>query len=129
MSKIYQEFYCAKSGEGCGGYIMVKINVAINGVVTVICPKCKHRHSRVIEDGHVRECFTSPKYVGQTRYTKTGDEQEIIPTMAAYSATPRTKLYLEGKGKERDCPIVKDKTDLGSVELKASWIEKFGGKV
>lgn len=127
--KVWQEFYCAKSGGGCGGYIMVKLNMAISGTVKVICPKCKHEHSRVIEEGHLKENFSSKKYTG-SRYDKT--DQELIPTMAAYSETPKTTAYLtkkkiEGDSEERTCPIVKDPAkDIGDQILRQSWVERHG---
>lgn len=129
--KVWQEFYCAKSGGGCGGYIMVKLNMAINGTVKVICPKCKHSHGRVIEEGHLKENFSSSRYTGGRN---DNTDQEIIPTMAAYSETPRTTAYLttakiEGDRAERTCPIVKDPTtDIGNQFLRQSWVEKHGAK-
>lgn len=51
MSRVVQEFYCTTSGGGCGGYILVKLNTAINGVVEIICPNCKHAHQRYIKNG------------------------------------------------------------------------------
>lgn len=130
--KVWQEFYCAESGGGCGGYVMVKLNMAISGVVKVICPNCKHEHGRVIENGHLKENFSSKLYTGKSRNDKT--DQEIIPTMAAFSWTPRTTLYLQTKFNknsshvdERVCPIVQDpQRDIGSQFLRESWIAKHG---
>lgn len=41
MSRVVQEFYCTKSGGGCGGYFMIKMNMGLNGVHKIICPNCK----------------------------------------------------------------------------------------
>jgi hypothetical protein len=80
-SKILQEFYCASSGGGCGGYITFKINMALEGTVEMVCPKCKHKHQRIIDRGEIKE---------QGRYDS-NPVQEIHTTMAAWHKTPITK--------------------------------------
>lgn len=79
--KICQEFYCRSSGGGCGGYILVRLNPHINGVVEVVCPKCSHKHQRNIVDGVIKE---------QGRHTGS-PTQEITPTMASWSEKSRMK--------------------------------------
>ena len=79
--KIWQEFYCREYGGGCGGYILVKLNPAINGTVKVVCPKCGHDHQRQIKNGEI---------IGDKRYDKHPVE-EIHPTLAAWSQEPRSR--------------------------------------
>lgn len=139
--KVYQEFYCAKSGGGCGGYILVKVNMAINGVIKVICPKCKHEHGRIVQNGHIVESWAGQSHL-KSRNDKT--EQELIPTMAAYSLVPRTASYLKDIDKvqpakkakngfedrhgdaERNCPVIKEAVDMGDPVLRESWLQKIG---
>ena len=115
MSKVWQEWYCTKSGGGCGGYILVKLNTAINGVVTMVCPKCGHKHFRTIKDGQIYE---------QGRFSSESKE-EICPTMAAWSKKPHTKVMKKNAGsfKERDGVVITEASCL----LQQSWFEKFGG--
>lgn len=129
--KVWQEFYCAISGGGCGGYIMVRINMAINGVVKVICPNCKHSHGRIIEKGHIRESWS-----GQSHSLGRNDssDQEIVPTMAAFSKKPQTMTYLTKEKSsygthERTCPIVNDPNkDIADALVRQSWAERHGVK-
>lgn len=79
MSRIYQEFYCASSGGGCGGYVTVRLNMAINGVVEIICPKCSHKHQRKIKNGVLTD---------GGRYSSCVT-QEIIPVLAAWHRKAR----------------------------------------
>ncbi len=55
MDRVKEEFYCATSGGGCGGYMVFPLNKALNGVVEVVCPKCKHKHRRMIKNGVLTE--------------------------------------------------------------------------
>lgn len=114
MARVQQEWYCTKSGGGCGGYIVCKINIAINGIVEMVCPKCGHKHRRNIKDGVIME---------ELRFSKS-PTQEICPTMAAYSNNPRLKATQEAAGtdKERDGVVITE----GCKFLKESWFEKFG---
>jgi hypothetical protein len=113
MGRIHQEWFCTVSGGGCGGYILCKINCAINGVVEMVCPKCGHKHQRSIKDGVITE---------QSRHT-TSPTQEICPTMAAWSEKPRLQASqnIKGTNKEREGILV-SQTDF-IQELKS---ERFG---
>lgn len=75
MSRVVQEFYCATSGGGCGGFIVFPLNIAIDGVVEVVCPKCNHKHQRKIKDGVLTD---------DGRYDSSVT-QEVTPTLAAWS--------------------------------------------
>lgn len=108
--KVFQEFYCATSGGGCGGYVVVKLNIAINGVVEVICPKCSHKHQRCIKDGVLKE---------QGRYNS-NPAQTIEPTIAAWSEEPKCNH----EGNERDAAVPKQKRDFLNERL----FELYGAK-
>jgi hypothetical protein len=115
--KIPQEWYCTKSGGGCGGYILVPINEQINGVVEMVCPKCGHKHQRCIENGVIKE---------NGRFT-CSPTQEICPTMAAWSDKPFTKAMKDraGKAAERDGVVVTAQSDF----LRQSWFDFFAAKL
>jgi len=119
-NKVWQEWYCTKSGGGCGGYILVRLNMAINGIVEMVCPKCGHKHQRCIEDGQIKE---------QGRHNGS-PTQEITPVMAAWSETPRTKAFDPNERNdhrgERDGAIIKSQADL---ILRESWIDRHAGKL
>lgn len=111
MERIYQEWYCTISGGGCGGYILCKINIEINGIVEMVCPKCGHKHQRAIDNGVIKE-------QGRARGNPT---QEICPTMAAWSKKPRLKATKKAEN-ERDGVVAQTAEDF----LKESWFERFG---
>jgi hypothetical protein len=113
--RIFQEWYCTKSGGGCGGYIVCKINIAINGIVEMVCPNCGHKHQRVIEDGIIKE---QGRHSGKPT-------QEICPTKAAWSKKARLVSMQKNAGthNERDGVVPKSDNDF----LQESWREKFGG--
>ena len=50
-----KKFTAQKSGGGCGGFVLVKLNMSLNMRAEIVCPKCKHKHIRHIIDGEVRE--------------------------------------------------------------------------
>lgn len=96
--RIAQEFYCAKSGGGCGGFIGVTINVNLNHVVEVVCPKCGHKHQRRIKDGVLTDL---------DRYINNPTE-ELCPTPAAWSKKPRqpeSKKRID-TSKEREAVVI-----------------------
>lgn len=122
--RVAQEFYCATSGGGCGGYIVFPLNIAINGVVEVMCPKCSHKHQRAIKDGILTENGRwSEKVV-----------QEITPTLAAWSQTTR---YLEsthraGSCREREAVVIDENVikddSIARAFLNDRWFEIHGDK-
>ena len=98
--KVQQEFYCASSGGGCGGYFRVKLNMAIEGTVEVVCPNCGHKHQRVIDKGVIKE---------QGRYDKQ-PSQEIHTVISAYSKKPITQTMKDAKLDIRDGVVIEAKT-------------------
>ena len=120
MAGIYQEFYCAKSGGGCGGFITVRLNMAINGVVEIICPKCSHKHQRKIKGGVLTD---------DGRY-ETKVKQEIIPVLAAWSKKakhPESKKRVN-TSKEREAVVIED-DPIAREFLKDREFEIFGSQV
>ncbi len=104
MARIAQEFYCASSGGGCGGFMIFPLNMAINGVVEIVCPKCGHKHQRMIKDGVLTD---DGRY--HTKVT-----QEITPTPAAWhkkAQHPESKKRV-GSNREREAVVI----DPGKIE-------------
>lgn len=120
MAKVWQEFYCTKAGGGCGGYFMIKLNMALDHKVEIVCPKCQHKHRRSIENGKILE---SGRYDGTPL-------EEICPTISAYSEKPQTLAFQAGTtpAKERDGAVVTSANDLAAnAALRERWAERFGG--
>jgi len=122
--RIAQEFYCATSGGGCGGFMVFPLNMAINGVVEVVCPKCHHKHQRAIKDGVLTE---------NGRWSSNA-VQEVNPTPVAWSQTAR---HLEstrraGGYQEREAVVIEEdvvKDDpLARAFLNDRWFEIHGNK-
>lgn len=117
--KVYQEFYCASSGGGCGGYITVRLNMAINGVVEVVCPKCQHKHQRRIKDGVLTD---------DGRYSQS-PTQELCPTIAAWSKKPKHPESKRGfsSSNEREAQVIEENPQSRAF-LKDRVFEIFGGR-
>ena len=130
MASVYQEIHCTTSGQGCGGYILVKINVDLNRRITLVCPKCQHKHRRNVRNGQIIE---EGRHAG-------GSEEELYPTLAAWSETPRTKCMqqvIEKKqyDKERDGVVIKKSddfisppADIAQAIVRESFVDRFLGK-
>ncbi len=113
--RVIQEFYCARSGSGCGGYIIVPLNMSLNGVVEIVCPKCGHKHQRNIKEGVLTE---------QGRYIS-NPTQEICPTIAAWHEEPHhpDSKKRAGGSEEREAVV------LGEDFLANRWFELYGDRV
>ena len=86
-----EEFYCNE----CQGYFIVRLNLALDHEVEIVCPQCKHKHRRCIKDGHIFE-------VGRFN---TESKEEIMPTIATYSKEPHSKAMQDAHkshGSRRD---------------------------
>jgi hypothetical protein len=106
--RVWQEFYC-NDCKG-GGYIRVKINMALTMKIMVVCPMCGAKHSRVVENGKIKEYFTGRR--------NSSHKEEIKPTKAAWSKTPRHKTRVDARnGNVIDSP------------LNERWFELYGDKV
>ncbi len=111
--KIFQEFYCAKSGGGCGGYVTIPLNIAINGIVEIVCPKCGHKHQRKIKDGVLTD---------DGRYSSKVT-QEIIPTLAAWhkkAKHPESRKRVD-TDRERKAVIIEDNPEARSFLLERRY--------
>jgi hypothetical protein len=112
--KVWQEFHCHRC-PGDGNYIMVRLNMAINYSVAIVCPYCKARHERNIKDGVILD------YVKQNNY-----KEEICPPKSACSKTPRTAKMK--KARIRDGAVIKKAEDIiRDNTMQELWIERFGG--
>ena len=114
MARIFQEFYCAKSGGGCGGYITVQLNMALNCVVEIVCPKCGHKHQRGIKKGVLTD---------DGRHDSKPLE-EICPTIAAWSKEARHPESVKRTGSwqnEREAVV------MGEDFLRDREFELWGG--
>jgi hypothetical protein len=115
MDRVWQEFYCGN----CNGYILVRLNMAINHVVEVVCPNCGHKHLRNIVKGVILE---------NGRHGS-NHKEEICPPKSAYSKTPHTK-----KVPSRDGTVIKKESDLDRANpaskaiIEERWFEIFGGR-
>jgi len=122
--KVFQEFYCTLSGGGCGKYFTVKLNLAINHNVIMVCPNCGHEHTRCIENGVIKE---------RGRFSGSPAEHILSPK-SSISDKPLTQLMEKNAGKqnERDGVVITADTPLRSAAadaiVKESWFSRFGGK-
>lgn len=120
MDKITQEFYC----NDCDGYFRVKLNMALNRRVEIVCPNCKHHHPRGIKDGRIVEAY-SPR---------DASTEEICPPKSAYS---KESIAIKMMKNARDGVVIACKEDLrkeGSTRnpqtdamLRELWLEFHGG--
>lgn len=119
MSRVIQEFYCTKSGGGCGGYFMIKMNMALNGIHKIVCPNCKHEHQRRIEQGKIFE---------DRRYSDKPVD-EIYASKSTFSLTPKTLQMKDRAGKfnERDSVVVNSREDLPKDI--SHWVDTFGDRI
>jgi len=95
--RITQEFYC---GE-CSGYFLVRLNMELNSVVMIRCPKCSHLHQRCINDGQIFE---------KGRH-QTSVKENIRTTMATYSKEPHTVKMQEAQKKNKHSTYCADRRD------------------
>lgn len=98
---------------------MVKLNMALDHRVEVVCPKCQHRHRRNIKNGQIVE---DGRWAGAF-------VEEIMPPISAYSEEPKT-VHMKNKTSrtERDAAVVQSAQDLiDGVVLWQRWCDRFGG--
>lgn len=48
-----QELYC----HGCNGYVQFSLDISLNGIHTLNCPKCGHEHTRQVIDGKIGDAM------------------------------------------------------------------------
>lgn len=116
--KVFQEFYC---GE-CKGYFTVKLNMALNQIVEIVCPNpnCKHKHKRSIQNGII---FENGREGGSSI-------EEIRPPFSSYSKEAKTeKMKSLSSYCKRDGVVIKDSNIIADSFLKERWFELYGGKI
>jgi len=52
MAREPYVFYCE---GGCKAYVLVKLDIDLEGEHVIICPSCKHHHYRTIKKGEITE--------------------------------------------------------------------------
>ena len=120
--RVWQEFYCNTSGGGCGGYVLVKLNMALNRCVTVVCPKCQHNHQRAIVNGELHE---------NGRFA-TNSKEEIHPPLSAWSEKSLISEKLRQANSDRDAvnlEKLRPEELQAAMILRQSWIERHAGKL
>lgn len=80
IERVLQEFYC----NDCDGYIVIKLNMAINRRIDLHCPNCNRRHPRVVDNGQIFER-------GGSNTAVSGEVEVIRPMKSAYSKAPLTQ--------------------------------------
>jgi hypothetical protein len=125
--RVWQEIHCTKSGGGCGGFILLKLNIGLdNHRVEVTCPKCGHKHIRLIHQGMVTE---KGRFSSDTL-------EELCPPLSAWSQEPRS-LEMKQQRKvagfnERDGVAVKELEGdemIAQQILRESWASRVLGKL
>ena len=113
------EFYCTASGGGCGGYFRLPINIKIDGVVEIVCPKCEHKHQRTIKKGEITD---------DHRWDEK-PKQEVLGNIAAWSKKPVSKLSKKRAGgvDERKSVVLEKAEDRSFIDERQ--FEIHGGKL
>jgi hypothetical protein len=111
-NKVWQEFYC----NDCVGYFRVKLNLAINARVEMVCPNCGRKHPRVIKDGVIYEHHAG---LGPNAWT----EEIIVPKSAWSKESQHTKMIVGA----RDGVVFKGDDYKGDPLLRELWLERHGG--
>lgn len=121
-TKVWQEFHCHRCPDG-GRYIMVRLNVALNRRVEIVCPFCGSQHERTIEGGVIYDRGKSGAVA-----------EQICPPKSACSTKPRARAMLGGRS--RDGVVIKTAEDMVARDaelvreafLTDRWDELYGGK-
>ena len=101
------EFYCDKSGGGCGKYFDVKLNVNLDGNYRVHCPNCGHVHYRLVRKGEITD----------TRFDNRSDHvllYEDLKPMKASCRDFQKETALETLGNES-----------GEAFMRRLWLDRF----
>lgn len=110
--KAWQEFYCHRCPGGT--YIRVKLNMALNYSVAVVCPMCGAKHERTIENGVLFDRSKAGNY-----------KEEICPPKSACSKEPYTNKI---KKDARNGAVIEKPEDLVRDHImRELWLEYHGG--
>jgi hypothetical protein len=124
-NNIWQEVWCRKTGAGCGGFMLYRINANLNQRVKIICPKCKHQHERIVTKGRIIDD-------GQ-RGLKCNLTLEVM--LDQWSAEPFTEeMKRHCHRHDGSAYIIGDDKAMAnqpsqSQFLRESWSERFAGKL
>jgi hypothetical protein len=102
------EFYC----NDCDGWFLVNLNTSIRGSYLIVCPSCGHEHPRTIQNNEmVLNQSDMAYYTDQdknqykrdtdfmvTRNAPAGKYERIVPSISAYSKTPRLNQLHMARG-------------------------------
>jgi hypothetical protein len=92
---------------------MVRLNMALNHSVAIVCPLCGAKHERTIENGVLLDRYKSNNY-----------KEEICPPKSACSKKPRTV-----KPPTRNGTVIEKEEDLVRDSfLRQLWVERYGGQ-
>lgn len=72
---MVSEFYC----DQCRGFNTVDLDNELNGLHTIICGKCKHKHFRVVTNGELSDVRFDEKAIKRYKlniFTYTGKWKE-----------------------------------------------------
>lgn len=116
--RISQEFFCTKSGGGCGKYFMIRLNPNINRIVEIVCPGCKHHHQRCVQDGRLYE---TGRHNGKPK-------EQIYAMASSLTTVPRSTKFLDKKGNERDSAVIFERSPELDILIKQTCFELLGGR-
>lgn len=90
------EFYCS---GGCGWYCYPRLNLEIEGELTIVCGNCGHEHYRYIEKGKLKQPAADGKGSFSKRITErrgSRGHERILIMRSACQPKPR-KLGMVAK--------------------------------
>ena len=91
--KVLHEFNCS----WCGGYILAKLRMDLDGAHCIVCPGCQHEHFRIISNGEITE-DRAPDNIKDKKYVNT-----IKLPLSAYSKTSwEVKMRAKRDDKSKD---------------------------
>lgn len=117
--KVWQEFYCrhcpaddpaSKDPEKLktGGHFRVKFHLGYDAQLTVVCPKCKHEHTRAVKDGVILDSSSSVAF-----------KDRVTVPLSAWSRDPFTKKAAEVKAanpKDNYCTPIRGSNVIASPD-------------
>lgn len=131
--KVWQEFYCYecpadKDGKS-GGYFRVKLNMALEMNVTVVCPNCGHEHNRSIRKGEIYDSRLSSAYEEKLRVPKSAwsrdpisKQMDNLKNKHTHQAGRRDGAVLKGSE-----DLVPDADKIRKSIMRERWLELYSG--
>ena len=120
---IWQEICCRKIGDGCGGFMLFRLNMNLNKRVEVICPNCGHHHERIIRNGILVDDYNRDLRCDLTlEITKEQFSMEpFTEEMKRHCHTTNGNAFVINE------PAVAANEPRGSGPLQDSWRDRFAG--